>query len=119
VKILVIGQLPPPVHGANIMAERFMNALQHNGFKARIVQKTFSRTMDEVGKVSLSKMMRVPSHCSHLIRTIREFKPNICIYFITVGITALTIDALLIELLIKHKVPYILYFHGKGYQSMP
>ena len=83
-KILVIGQLPPPVHGSNVMAEHFMKALQRNGFPAQIVQKTFSRKMNEVGEISISKILRIPALCTTLFRAVREFKPDLCIYFIAV-----------------------------------
>ena len=116
-KILVVGQLPPPVHGSTVMGERFMRALKNNGFETKIVQKTFSKKNEEVGKASLLKLMRVPGHCYRLLKTIRRFKPNLCIYFVTVGITALAVDALLIELLIRCRIPYVLYFHGKGYRK--
>jgi len=117
IKVLVVGQLPPPVHGSTVMAERFMSALRNNGFEPRIVQKTFSRKMDEVGKVSLSKILRVPVHCAELVTAIRRFHPNICIFFISVGFTAFAVDAMLIQLLAMHRIPYVPYFHGTGYSN--
>ncbi|RJR20349.1 MAG: glycosyltransferase family 1 protein [Desulfobacteraceae bacterium] len=114
-KLLVIGQLPPPVHGSTVMADRFMQALRRNGFDARMLQKTFSRRMDDVGRVTISKIVRIPSHCAQLVRVIREFTPELCVFFISVGMTALAVDALLLRILRHHKIPYVLYFHGKGY----
>jgi glycosyltransferase involved in cell wall biosynthesis len=97
------------------MADRFMQALSRNGFDARILQKTFSRQMDDVGRVTISKILRIPSLCAQLVRVIREFTPEFCVIFISVGMTALTVDALLISILRRYKIPYVLYFHGKGY----
>lgn len=116
-RILVVAQLPPPIHGSTVMAERFLNALHHNGFETGIVQKTFSRSMEEVGKASLAKVLRIPAHCFNLLKAIREFKPDICLYFVAVGITALVVDALLTGILVRHRIPYVLYFHGTGYRK--
>jgi glycosyltransferase involved in cell wall biosynthesis len=116
-KILVIGQLPPPVHGSNVMAQRFMEALAENGFDARIVQKTFSQVLEEVGSVTLTKILRVPALCRNVISTIKEWQPELCVYFISVGLTSLLVDSVLIYILRYYKVPYLLYFHGQGYRK--
>jgi glycosyltransferase involved in cell wall biosynthesis len=116
-KILVIGQLPPPVHGSNVMAQRFMEALAENEFNARIVQKRFSQVLEEVGRVNLPKIVRVPPLCQSVISTIREWQPDLCVYFMTVGLASLLIDSLIIYTLRYYRIPYLLYFHGQGYRK--
>jgi glycosyltransferase involved in cell wall biosynthesis len=115
--ILLIGQLPPPVHGSNVMTERFMAALDANGFSREIVQKTFSSTMAQVGKASFNKILKVPDLYRRVEWAIRERRPDTCVYFISVGLSSLLIDCLMLRLLRKKEVPYVLYFHGKGYRA--
>ena len=116
-KIMVVGQLPPPVHGSNVMTERLMEALRKNGRPAIIVEKTFSRQLHEVGKWSLGKLFKVPSLYRTIGDVITEEEPEYCIYFITVGMTSLLVDCLMLSKLRKENVPYILYFHGMGYRK--
>jgi glycosyltransferase involved in cell wall biosynthesis len=116
-KILVIGQLPPPVHGSNVMTERLMEALRKNDKPAIIVEKTFSRQLHEVGKRSLGKLFKVPSLYRTIGDVITEEEPEYCIYFITVGLSSLLVDCLMLSKLRKKNVPYILYFHGMGYRK--
>jgi len=116
-RILVVSQLPPPHHGSTVMTQRFMGALVHNGVDTKIVQKTFSRKMGEVGKISILKILKIPFLCFRLMYAVRTFKPDICFYFITVGVSSLLVDSFLLWILRRHNVSYVLYFHGKGYKS--
>ncbi len=116
-KVLVVGQLPPPVHGSNVMAQRFMEALAANGVAAVMVEKKFSRELDQVGKRSAGKLLALPKICRSLLDRIRRDQPAVCYYFITVGLSALLVDCLLLWLLRRKKVPYVLYFHGMGYRA--
>jgi len=116
-RILVVGQLPPPVHGSNVMTERCMDALRANGFDAMLVEKPFSRTLEEVGKISPRKAAQVPPLCRKLLNAAVDARPGLCLYFISVGLPALLVDSLLIALLRQRGIPYVLYFHGRGYRD--
>jgi len=113
-KFLIIGQLPPPVHGSNVMTQVFMHSLQKLGHHVGIVQKTFSLKQEDVGNISLSKMLRAPRIVLELFRQLLHDKPEICYYFISVGTFSLVFDALLIFILRLFRVDYVLYSHGKG-----
>lgn len=116
-RILVIGQLPPPVHGSNVMTERFMDALAACGYEARIVEKTFSKRMDEVGKASYRKVLKIPDLFRRVAAAAENFRPDFCVYFISVGLQSLLVDCLVLRLLKWRNIPYLLYFHGKGYRA--
>jgi len=53
-RVLVVGQTPPPVGGQSIMLEKFLNA-HHASLELYHVRMAFSRDMAEVGKLKLSK----------------------------------------------------------------
>ncbi|WP_170161292.1 glycosyltransferase family 4 protein [Methylocaldum marinum] len=98
------------------MAERFVDASIQNGFNTEIVQKTFSRELEEVGKVSLSKIAKVPGFFRRVADAVSCSRPTLCIYFITVGLPSLLVDCMAIRILRRRQIPYVLYFHGKGYR---
>ena len=116
-RVLVIGQLPPPVHGSNVMTKRFMEALKTNNISAEIVEKTFSNQLHEVGEKSLNKLLKIPSLYQRVNRAIRKERPNYCVYFISVGWGSLLVDCLILHQLKSKNIPYILYFHGMGYRN--
>ena len=118
VKILVVGQLPPPVHGSNVMTELFINALQQQGFDSYIVEKTFSKRPDQVGKISISKFLKIPLLIARLILSLAKTKPDICFFFISLGITSFLVDALLLMALRIFNIDYVLYIHGVGFEKL-
>lgn len=116
-RVLVIGQLPPPVHGSNVMTKRFMEALKTSNISAEIVEKNFSNQLHDVGKKSLNKLFKIPSLYQRVRRAILRARPNYCVYFISVGWSALLVDCLILHQLKSKNIPYILYFHGMGYRN--
>lgn len=115
-KVLVIGQLPPPVHGSNVMTERFMESLAAVNIPAVIVEKKFSTQLTEVGKNDPKKLLKIPELLKNVRQTIAENKPDLCVYFISVGITSLLVDCIVLSILRHRDIPYVLYFHGLGYK---
>ena len=113
-RILSISQLPPPVHGSTVMTQRFMDALARGGFETRIVEKNFSRRQEDVGKVTIGKILKIPHLCFQLIKTLILFKPTLTVFFITVGAGSFLVDCLLLYILRLFEVDYILYMHGRG-----
>ncbi|MGQ9689618.1 MAG: glycosyltransferase family 4 protein, partial [Desulfobaccales bacterium] len=117
-RLLIVGQLPPPVHGSNVMAELLWQSLQSLGYQVEMVQKTFSRDMREVERFSFRKLLRIFTISARLVQALQSFKPGVCIYFNTVKFRALVIDALFLFILRLFRVPYILYSHGKGLRTL-
>jgi glycosyltransferase involved in cell wall biosynthesis len=117
-KILIVGQLPPPYHGSNVMAKGMLSALALKGYKTIFIDKLFAKSIDTIGKPSLRKILRVPVLAIEIIVVCLFKRPVMCIYFIAVGKSAFIIDALLLLLIRSCRVPYILRFGGKGYREL-
>jgi glycosyltransferase involved in cell wall biosynthesis len=117
-KLLIIGQLPPPVHGSNVMTQLFMHSLQKLGHDVDIVEKTFSLKQEDVGAVSIAKIMRAPHIVFKLFSHLIQNRPDICYYFISVGKISFAFDALLTLILRLFGVDYVLYSHGKGLKEL-
>lgn len=58
VRVLVVGQTPPPFHGQGIMLERLVNASMERVDK-RHVRMAFSKNMDEVGRAGVGKVIHL------------------------------------------------------------
>ena len=117
-KILIVGQFPPPFHGSNVMAKLTVSALKKNGYKVIFVDKSFAKSIDTIGKPSLRKILRIPVLAIKLIVACLFRCPEICIYFLACGKSAFLIDALLLLLVRFCRVPYILRFGGKGFYKL-
>jgi len=117
-KILIIGQLPPPYHGSNVMAKAMLSALKTKGYKIYFVDKSFAKSIDTIGKPSLRKILRVPILAIRILIACLFKRPVMCIYFIAVGKSAFLVDAFLVFLLRLCRLPYVLRFGGKGFYEL-
>lgn len=117
-KFLIIGQLPPPVHGSNIMSKLFYDTLRKLGHEVEIIQKTFSKDQVEAGQFSLMKVAKIPLLALKIFQYVRRDKTDICFYFITVVLSAFLVDAIFLFILRFFKLPYVLYCHGSGLKQI-
>ncbi len=58
VRVLIVGQTPPPFHGQGIMTERLVNGPMENVDK-RHVRMAFSKEMNEVGRFGIGKVFHL------------------------------------------------------------
>jgi len=113
-KLLIIGQLPPPVHGSNVMTELFYNSVRKLGYEVYIIQKGFSIRQEDVGKLSVLKLLKIPPLTLKLVYRLVTYKPDLCFYFISVKLPSFYIDALFLILIRLFRSKYVLSLHGKG-----
>jgi glycosyltransferase involved in cell wall biosynthesis len=117
-KILIVGQLPPPFHGSNVMAEIMVNSLKSKGYRVVFVDKNFSKSIRTIGKLTLKKIFRIPVLGFEILIKSLLIKPSLCIYFPAVGKPAFLLDAIYLFIIRKCKIPYVLRFGGKGYRLL-
>ena len=115
--ILVIGQLPPPYHGSNVMTGIFISSLRKIGYEVSIAEKKFSLTMGEVEKINIKKVARAPLIFINIIKKIILESNELCVYFLSVKPPSIYIDTILLLLLKLINKQTILYIHGKGFKK--
>lgn len=116
--LVVISQVPPPVHGSTVMTRIFLETIGNLGHSARLVDRRFSSTMDEVGKPSVGKVFKAFSIAMRLARVLLKEKPDACILFATTRRGSLVVDWMLSEILRLFRVPTYLYLHTVGYRAL-
>lgn len=113
-QLLVIGQLPPPNHGTNLMTKIFIQSLKNLGHTTTIVEKTFSKRIEEVGKSSILKIFKIPLITSKLFYHLFRKKYNLCFYFLSIWPPSIFVDAFFLFIIKMFRVKYVLYLHAKG-----
>ena len=116
-KILIVGQLPPPYHGSNVMAKIFYSSLLRLGYTVSIGEKTFSQKMDEVGKFSVKKILRSQAIVFKVIRNFVTSRADLCFYFISLKPPSFYVDVFFLFLLRLIGTKTVLYVHAKGFQK--
>lgn len=79
IRVLVLGQTPPPVGGQSVMIEAL---LLHppDGLELKHVRLAYSRSMVEMGHVSARKMVHLASVVARTWWAIWTFRPDVVLY---------------------------------------
>lgn len=116
--VLVISQLPPPVHGSTLMTQTFFRTLDTLGFSWFLVDRRFSTRVDQVGKFGFGKAISAVGLGFRLASSLFQQKPRVVVFFSTTRKFSFLVDWLLSELLRFRKAKTILYMHTVGYHSL-
>lgn len=117
-RILVIGQLPPPIHGSNLMARVLTSALDSLGHRWKLVDRRFSKSVEEVGIFGMRKVASAPLLLTRLFASMLSFRPDCVVFFATNRTLSFLMDCLIAETLRRFDTRRIFYLHTVGYMSL-
>ncbi len=115
--VLVISQVPPPVHGSTVMTLRLLETLREIG-RTSLVDRRFSRTVDDVGRARPGKLLAVPSLVARVGVRVLSRRPGACVFFLTNRPGSFLVDVVLLGVLRLLRVPTALYLHTNGYREL-
>jgi glycosyltransferase involved in cell wall biosynthesis len=116
--LIVISQLPPPVHGSTVMTQVLLQALGELGEEAVLVDRRFSTSIEDVGAFTLRKVAAAVGLVARLARASGGRRPRIAIFFITTRLASFLVDCALAEVLRLRRVKTIAYVHARGYREL-
>ena len=118
-KILLILQLPPPVHGVSTMNEIILEYLQNQAiYDLEIIPLRFAKTFDDLRRISIEKVIRFIKLYLQIKHALRSFRPDLVYFsFMPVGIGFIR-DSFYLRMIKKHPVKVVLHLHNRGiYES--
>ena len=119
-RIVVISQVPPPVHGSTVMTQYFLE--QSAGFaQVSLIDRRFSRSAAEVGRLSLAKLLAVPSLLSRVLSSTFYRSgpaPTIYVHFVTNRPGSFLVDLALNAILRARRVKIVHYIHTVGFTDL-
>lgn len=117
-RIAVISQLPPPIHGSTVMTRTLVQVLEKSGHTWSIVDRRFSTSVAEVGAFKFRKVLSAGWMLCRLLTTLVQFRPQVVIFFATNRTWSFVIDWMMSEILRAFSARKILYLHTVGYQAL-
>lgn len=113
--MLMIAQLPPPVHGASIMNQFVANAdWLRREYIAIPIPMQFASSVGDIGRPRMSKLLRLATVWGALIRACVSRRPAFAYFTISPTGAALWRDLTIVALLRGFHVPILFHIHGKG-----
>jgi len=79
VRILVVGQTPPPFGGQAVMIQKLLEG-KYPGFELIHVRMGFSREMDEIGRFRFGKLLELAALLGRSFRAWLRYRPPILYY---------------------------------------
>ncbi len=116
-RVIVVGQAPPPVHGSNVMCQVLLDTLARLGVEHRLIDKGLSARLDEVGRFSLVKLLRVPRFYGRVLREVARPGRAVAVSMIAVTPGAYLVDLVALLLLRARGFRIVLYVHGRDYRG--
>lgn len=116
--ILVLSQLPPPIHGSTVMTQLFVDTLNAMGERWEVVDKGFSSNLAEIGQLTVRKLLRSASLPFVLGRRLVAGRPEFSMVFLTCSRGSFLADSALLYVLRLFRVPYAVYLHGRGFKEL-
>ena len=114
-KILIIAQVPPPVHGASLMNEKLIYSDKINKlFCLNIVKLSFANDIADIGFLSFRKVNLMFKYFFKILLKLLVFRPNIVYFTITPTGNSFYRDVIFISLIKLFNPKIILHLHGKG-----
>ncbi len=117
-RILVISQVPPPVHGSTLMTAFLIDLLRERGDLVRLVDRRFSRSVSEIGRFSLRKVMSAAALPIRLLFSLLVFRPDAVIFFATNRTFSFLVDVVMSAVLRITRAKKIFYLHTRGFSSL-
>lgn len=114
-KILFILHVPPPVHGSSMMGGYVKEStIINKAFDATYINLGTSKSIDEIGKKPLSKIVNYLKIILKTLKCLMRQKPDLAYLAITAKGIGFYKDFVVALLIKSFGVPLVLHFHNKG-----
>jgi glycosyltransferase involved in cell wall biosynthesis len=118
IDLIVISQLPPPVHGSAMITKEFLNVLSRYEISYQLIERRFSKKISEVEKLTFRKLIRYPFYLARVYRVLAKNPEARMINFISTSRTGFLSDLAPCVLAILLKRQLILYVHTIGFTNL-
>lgn len=106
------------MHGSTLMTQRLIEALTALGLRVSLVERSFSRSNDEVGKFKLRKIVSAFRLAVKMLWTSRKYPNDPVLFFCTNRPFSFFVDCLLSAMLQLCGMKQINYIHTSGYTDL-
>ena len=117
-KVAVLSQVPPPIHGSTIMTQTLLRTLEDFGVSPTLIDRRFSKKIEDVGKF---RMAKIGSAFYLLFRALGCFvnnRPTHLIVFVSSSPFAFLSDVSIVLLAKIFRIRIVHYVHTMGFSAL-
>ena len=117
-KVLFIGRLPPPAHGAANRNELYVTSkLLNNYFKINSIQINLPQNLNQIGEYSFKKLFWTASSYFYLLKKLIFFNPDLIYFEIAPKCVAFYRDSIYVLICKLFNKKILFQFHAKGVKT--
>ncbi|NBA85276.1 glycosyltransferase [Emticicia sp. CRIBPO] len=118
-RLLIIGQTPPPYGGQIIHIGKIVSLLNEEKLDFKLVRMNFSEEMDETGKFSLKKVWKLIVLQFVILKNVIFYRPDF-VYYPPSGCEKVPVyrDILMLFFIRLFKIKTIFHFHAGGISEL-
>jgi len=116
-RILVVGPVPPPLHGVTVMTTALLAAVRDNGWQVVHVDTSDHRSIDNVGRFDLGNVVLALRHAARFMRMLLRTRPDIVYLPLSQGVAGFTRDAVFLVAARLSAAQVVVHAHGGQYQE--
>ena len=117
-KVLFIMHMPPPVHGAAMVGKYIHDShLINSQFECRYINLTTASSLEDIGKMGLSKVFAYCKLLIYIWREVRKFAPNLVYVTPNAKGGAFYKDFIVVQMLKVLGCKIVVHYHNKGVSS--
>ena len=116
--VVVISQLPPPIHGSTLMTKTFVSTIDSLDLSWSIVDRRFSTSVSDVGRFSLRKVLSALLMPLRLAWVLWRERPRVVVFFVTNRSFSFIVDCVLCVVLRIFRQSTVRYVHSDGYRGL-
>jgi glycosyltransferase involved in cell wall biosynthesis len=114
-KLLIVAQLPPPVHGAAVVNAMVVNSSEiRRHFIVRVVPIDVAAHLADLRKFSVMKVLRSLVVLSKIVSRVVFDRPHVCYLTLAPHGYAFFRDCLFIAVFRVFRLPHVIHLHGRG-----
>ncbi|QIZ98011.1 glycosyltransferase family 4 protein [Leifsonia sp. PS1209] len=117
-RITVVSQLPPPVHGVTIVTGALLHVLREAGAEVRLVDRRFSRTVADVGRFRMRKVLALVGYWFRFLGDVIGHRPDAVVLFGTTRSFSFPADLGIVMIAKVLRLPLVNYVHSVGYRAL-
>jgi len=116
-KILLIGALPPPIHGVTIYNKILLNSKISNFFSINHLDISDHRNLDNLGKIDIINVFLSFRNFFSLLKSLLKHKPDLVYFPISQNMAFLRDGIFIIIIKIFSKSKIIVHLHGSYFKD--
>jgi glycosyltransferase involved in cell wall biosynthesis len=114
-KLLIVAQLPPPVHGASVMNAMVVNSSEiRKHFEVAVVPIDVSGGLSDLRKFSVTKIFKSLNVLSKIVGRLMFDRPQVCYLTMAPHGYAFYRDCLFVAAFRIFQTRYVIHLHGRG-----